>query len=69
MMNATTLLLWPRFQAIMDMHIESIKKLSAQKLCQSKDTQPHFCMRRYAEFAVSILVLNDGYEDGLLNYS
>ena len=53
----------------MDMHIESIKKLSAQKLCQSKDTQPHFCMRRYAEFAVSILVLNDGYEDGLLNYS
>lgn len=68
-LNATNLFLWPRFQLIMDLHIESVKKAVAGKLVNIKDTQPHYIMRRYAEFAVSVLSLNEGYEDALLNNS
>ncbi|KAJ3300194.1 Vacuolar protein sorting-associated protein 52 [Borealophlyctis nickersoniae] len=67
--NAINMLLWPRFQAIMDMHIESLKKAVASKLISSKDVHPHYVTRRYAELAASILTLNQGYDDALLNNS
>jgi hypothetical protein len=64
-LNALNLYLWPRFQAIIDLHIESLRKA---RLIVT-DTHPHYITRRYAEFAVSILSLNHGYEDALLSYS
>ncbi|TPX48681.1 hypothetical protein SeMB42_g02918 [Synchytrium endobioticum] len=65
-MNAANMVLWPRFQAIMDMHLESVKRAIPSKLLPSKDVHPHYVTRRYAEFAASILTLNQGYDDILL---
>ncbi|CAI2179528.1 12012_t:CDS:10 [Funneliformis geosporum] len=62
--NQINMLLWPRFQAIMDMHIDSVKK-AATKLVV-KDIHPHFISRRYGEFAASILILNEDYNDPIL---
>ncbi|KAJ3265746.1 hypothetical protein HDU77_004014 [Chytriomyces hyalinus] len=63
-MNLLNILLWPRFQAIMDLHIESLRKVG--KVSVTKDCHPHFITRRYAEFSASILALNDGFDDALL---
>ncbi|RKO84574.1 Sac2 family-domain-containing protein, partial [Blyttiomyces helicus] len=68
-MNAANMLLWPRFQAIMDLHIDSLKKAVPSKMLASKDVHPHYVTRRYAEFAASILTLNQGYDDALLTNS
>jgi vacuolar protein sorting-associated protein 52 len=38
------MLLWPRFQAIMDMHIDSVKKAAAKLIV--KDIHPHFVSYR-----------------------
>ncbi|KAL1919768.1 uncharacterized protein VTP21DRAFT_1699 [Calcarisporiella thermophila] len=62
--NATNMLLWPRFQLIMNKHIESVKK--AVSKISAKDTHPHYITRRFAEFAASLLVLNDDYNDAIL---
>ncbi|KAJ3031355.1 UNVERIFIED_CONTAM: hypothetical protein HDU68_004772 [Siphonaria sp. JEL0065] len=62
--NFMNILLWPRFQAIIDLHIESLRKIG--KVAVNKDCHPHFITRRYAEFAASILALNDGFDDALL---
>ncbi|KAI9004736.1 Sac2 family-domain-containing protein [Gaertneriomyces semiglobifer] len=67
--NATNMMLWPRFQAIMDMHVESLKKASPRALLPTKDIHPHYITRRYGEFAASILALNHGYDDALLTNS
>ncbi|KAL7753618.1 Vacuolar protein sorting-associated protein 52 [Sorochytrium milnesiophthora] len=56
-------ILWPRFHAVMEMHTDSVRKAVASKLLTSKETHPHHIMRRYAEFAVSLLSLNDNYND------
>ncbi|KAJ3025912.1 UNVERIFIED_CONTAM: hypothetical protein HDU68_006497 [Siphonaria sp. JEL0065] len=63
-MNLLNILLWPRFQAIMVLHIESLWKVG--KIVLNKDCHPHFITRRYAEFAASVLALNDGFDDALL---
>ncbi|KAI8615484.1 Sac2 family-domain-containing protein [Chytriomyces sp. MP71] len=63
-MNLLNILLWPRFQAIIDLHIESLRKIG--KVSTHKDAHPHFITRRYAEFAASVLALNDGFDDALL---
>jgi hypothetical protein len=64
-LNATNMLFWPRYQHIMDMHVDSIRKMAATKSVISavKDIHPHYVTRRYAEFATSVLTLNDGYDD------
>ncbi|ORX93736.1 Vps52-domain-containing protein [Basidiobolus meristosporus CBS 931.73] len=67
--NAINLLCWPRFQIIMNQHIDSVKKASAHRLMSSKDVHPQYITRKYAEFASSILILNQGYEDALLTNS
>ncbi|KAJ2787914.1 Vacuolar protein sorting-associated protein 52 [Coemansia interrupta] len=59
--NSMNMLLWPRFQAILDGHIESAKRLSSSYRGKSKlDTQPPAIVRRYAELAASLLRLNIG---------
>ncbi|KAI9016791.1 Sac2 family-domain-containing protein [Hyaloraphidium curvatum] len=82
--NAINMLLWPRFQMIMDMHVESVRRSGTAHLVgNNKEVHPHYvsanalCLgaadrrgpkitRRYAEFASSILSLNQGYEDPLV---
>ncbi|KAJ1975224.1 Vacuolar protein sorting-associated protein 52 [Dimargaris verticillata] len=60
--NATNMQLWPRFQAIVALHTDSMKKLftgSSKAAALSKqDVHPHFVTRRYAEFVASLLALN-----------
>ena len=65
-MNATNMLLWPKFQSLMELHTESLRNAVTNRLLPSKDVRPHYVTRRYSEFAVSILTLNQGYEDALL---
>ncbi|KAI9468278.1 MAG: Sac2 family-domain-containing protein [Benjaminiella poitrasii] len=69
--NATNMLLWPRFQFVMSLHVESLKKMFNNRSVISavKDIHPHYITRRYAEFAASLLVLNDGYDDAILSKS
>ena len=66
-LNLVNILLWPRFQHIMGLHIDNMKKADSRKLITTKDPLPHFITRRYAEFSASILTLNHEYDDALLN--
>jgi hypothetical protein len=52
--NVTSMLLWPRFQMVMDMHCESLRKLTvpAQSIAPLPITQ------RFASFLQGILVLS-----------
>ncbi|KAJ2633660.1 Vacuolar protein sorting-associated protein 52 [Coemansia sp. RSA 1290] len=59
--NSMNMLLWPRFQAILDGHIESVKRLSSSRTKAKIDTQPPATVRRYAELATSLLRLNASY--------
>ncbi|KAJ1732069.1 Vacuolar protein sorting-associated protein 52 [Coemansia biformis] len=59
--NALNMLLWPRFQALLDSHIESVKRLTSSRARSRIDTQPPATVRRYAELASSLLRLNVGY--------
>ena len=65
--NATNMLLWPRFQVIMDAHCESIRTLSnalptkkptssSEKAKQS--AAPHFMTQRFGQFMQGILALS-----------
>lgn len=65
-LNATNMLLWPKFQQVMDLHIESLRQAIPARLLLQKDVRPHYITRRYYEISVSLLLLNDGYEDASL---
>eukprot|EP00842_Homolaphlyctis_polyrhiza_P007101 jgi/Hompol1/980/HPOL_001180-RA len=41
-LNVINILLWPRFQAIIDMHIDSLKKAVVGRLLPTKDVHPHY---------------------------
>jgi hypothetical protein len=65
--NSTSMLLWPRFQVIMDLHCESIRKaaslLSLQppssKAEQAKQSAaPHFLTQRFGQFLQGIVALS-----------
>ncbi|KAG0288289.1 Vacuolar protein sorting-associated protein 52 [Linnemannia gamsii] len=59
--DAIHMALWPRFQIIVDMHIESVRK--AKTKIKPKNVHPHWIARRYGEFACSLLMLNDEQTD------
>ncbi|CAG8789995.1 8233_t:CDS:2, partial [Gigaspora rosea] len=63
--NQTNMLLWPRFQAIMDTQIESVRKATNKLVI--KEVHPHHITRRYGEFSASILILNEDYNDPILS--
>ncbi|KAI4817863.1 hypothetical protein KUCAC02_011236 [Chaenocephalus aceratus] len=50
-------LLWPRFELILEMNINSIRNTDPQKL-GVLDTRPHYITRRYAEFSSAIVSIN-----------
>ncbi|KAJ3273286.1 hypothetical protein HDV01_004644 [Terramyces sp. JEL0728] len=64
-LNLVNIMLWPRFQTIMGLHIDSLKKAEPRKLLSVREPQPHYIIRRYAEFSASVLTLNEGYDDAL----
>ncbi|KAF9187799.1 Histone acetyltransferase kat2b [Haplosporangium sp. Z 767] len=59
--DAIQMALWPRFQVVVDMHIESVRK--AKTKIKPKNVHPHWIARRYGEFAGSLLLLNDELTD------
>ncbi|GLT80319.1 hypothetical protein SLA2020_517650 [Shorea laevis] len=57
--------LWPRFKMVFDMHLNSLRNANP-KLLWEDDIHPHYVMRRYAEFAASLIHLNFEFGDGQL---
>lgn len=55
--------LWPRFKMVFDMHLSSLRNANIRTLWED-DVHPHYVMRRYAEFAASLIQLNADYGDG-----
>lgn len=50
-------LLWPRFEHILELHIQSVQSTDPQRL-GGLDTRPHYITRRYAEFSSAIVSIN-----------
>ena len=55
-------LLWPRFFAIIELNVNSIRNADPQKLSHF-DTRPHYITRRYAEFTAAIISINSNHPD------
>ncbi|XP_026096985.1 vacuolar protein sorting-associated protein 52 homolog isoform X1 [Carassius auratus] len=53
-------LLWPRFELILEMNIQSIRNTDPQKL-GVLDTRPHYITRRYAEFSSAVVSINQTF--------
>ncbi|XP_041069183.1 vacuolar protein sorting-associated protein 52 homolog isoform X1 [Carcharodon carcharias] len=53
-------ILWPRFEHILELNIQSIRNTDPQKL-GALDTRPHYVTRRYAEFSSAIVSINETY--------
>uniref|UniRef100_A0A914CG91 Vacuolar protein sorting-associated protein 52 homolog n=1 Tax=Acrobeloides nanus TaxID=290746 RepID=A0A914CG91_9BILA len=52
-------MLWLRFEAVMNMHNESVRNLDVRKLQTPVDTRPYYVIRRYAEFTCAFLVCTE----------
>uniref|UniRef100_A0A3Q3MU79 Vacuolar protein sorting-associated protein 52 homolog n=1 Tax=Mastacembelus armatus TaxID=205130 RepID=A0A3Q3MU79_9TELE len=59
-------LLWPRFELILEMNINSIRNTDPQKL-GVLDTRPHYITRRYAEFSSAIVSINQTFPNERTN--
>lgn len=64
--QVTDRIFWPRFQHLLNAHIDSLKKSVLVSSFNPKHTHPHFLSRRYAELAASILELAVGYDEPML---
>lgn len=78
--NGTNILLWPRFQQVMDMHCESLKRATAgissrsgasallssasASAAAAQSTAPHPLTQRFASFLLGILTLSSEAGDG-----
>jgi hypothetical protein len=70
--NGTNMLLWPRFQIVMDMHCESLRRVSAVSSSRGaastlllstsnsakQSAAPHFLTQRFGQFLQGILALS-----------
>lgn len=64
--NGTSMLLWPRFQVVMDMHCESVRgstnNVSTRKPSAAESAKqsaaPHFLTQRFGQFMQGILTLS-----------
>ncbi|KAI5100902.1 vacuolar protein sorting-associated protein 52-like isoform X1 [Silurus meridionalis] len=59
-------MLWPRFELILEMNIQSIRDTDPQKL-GVLDTRPHYITRRYAEFSSAIVSINQTFPNERTN--
>uniref|UniRef100_A0A1A8HXB9 Vacuolar protein sorting-associated protein 52 homolog n=2 Tax=Nothobranchius TaxID=28779 RepID=A0A1A8HXB9_NOTKU len=64
--DAVLELLWPRFELILEMNIQSIRSTDPQKL-GVLDTRPHYITRRYAEFSSAIVSINQTFPNERTN--
>lgn len=60
--DSLTTIIWPRFEYLFQLQIQSIKGCDTAKL-SSCDSRPHFITRRYAEFSAAITAVNDTFPD------
>ncbi|EFJ12526.1 hypothetical protein SELMODRAFT_446594 [Selaginella moellendorffii] len=56
------ILIWPRFKAVFDMHLVSLRTANVRTLWED-DVHSHYVMRRYAEFTASLLQINTEHGD------
>lgn len=54
-----TAIIWPRFQMVFQLNIQSIKDCDPLKL--NKETGPHYITRRYAEFSAAMVSIVEGF--------
>ncbi|XP_046548965.1 vacuolar protein sorting-associated protein 52 homolog isoform X3 [Haliotis rubra] len=54
--------MWPRFDYILQLNIQSVRDCDPQKL-RHIDVRPHYITRRYAEFSAAIVGINQSYPD------
>ncbi|XP_068025881.1 vacuolar protein sorting-associated protein 52 homolog isoform X1 [Melanerpes formicivorus] len=59
-------LLWPRFEHILELNIQSIQSTDPQRL-GFLDTRPHYITRRYAEFSSAIVSINQTFPNEKTN--
>ncbi|XP_064407979.1 vacuolar protein sorting-associated protein 52 homolog isoform X2 [Latimeria chalumnae] len=59
-------ILWPRFEHILELNIQSIRTTDPQKL-GCLDTRPHYITRRYAEFSSAIVSINETFPNEKTN--
>ncbi|KAK2834059.1 hypothetical protein Q7C36_014760 [Tachysurus vachellii] len=59
-------MLWPRFELILEMNIQSIRETDPQKL-GVLDTRPHYITRRYAEFSSALVSINQTFPNEKTN--
>ncbi|XP_076414178.1 vacuolar protein sorting-associated protein 52 homolog [Peromyscus maniculatus bairdii] len=50
-------LLWPRFELILEMNVQSVRSTDPQRL-GGLDTRPHYITGRYAEFSSALVSIN-----------
>ncbi|XP_003485035.1 vacuolar protein sorting-associated protein 52 homolog [Bombus impatiens] len=55
----TTSIIWPRFEYVFQLNIQSIKSCDPLKLTQ--ETGPHYITRRYAEFSAAMVGVVEGF--------
>ncbi|XP_042601871.1 vacuolar protein sorting-associated protein 52 homolog [Cyprinus carpio] len=65
-LGAVLELLWPRFELILEMNIQSIRNTDPQKL-GVLDTRPHYITRRYAEFSSAVVSINQTFPNERTN--
>lgn len=53
-------MIWPRFNEVFALNLQSVKAF--QIVPNSQDTRPHFIVRRYAEYATSVLSLTSQFK-------
>ncbi|XP_076625403.1 vacuolar protein sorting 52 [Colletes latitarsis] len=54
-----TSVIWPRFECVFQMNIQSIKDCDPLKL--NKESGPHYITRRYAEFSAAMISVVEGF--------
>lgn len=54
-----TSVIWPRFEYVFQLNIQSIKQCDPLKLTQ--ETGPHYITRRYAEFSAAMVSIVEGF--------
>ncbi|KAG4102270.1 Vps52-domain-containing protein [Neocallimastix lanati (nom. inval.)] len=64
--QSLNMILWPRFQLIINNHIENLKKIDPERADSGNNPLPHTITRKYAEYTTAILTLNNGFNDTLL---
>lgn len=55
-LDKVNLLVWPRFKAVFDLHLASVKNANVRALWED-DVHAHYVARRYAEFASAMVQL------------